>query len=64
MNRDAKNISRSLRPQIEMTKGYIRTATTLFFGDGYPFRQAIHELRKAGLKIKYHRSKGHYTVER
>lgn len=46
MNCHAKRINPSLRPQIEKIKGYIRENTGRGFdGDGYPFKQAVREMR-------------------
>lgn len=66
MNRDAKNISSSLRPQIEMTKGHIRNSGGKWFdADGYVGKTAIKELRAAGWEIKYNKDRGSYrTMER
>ena len=62
MNRDAKRIgARGLRPQIDIVKGYIRQAKTMFDGDGYVFTTAIQELRKEGWRITYHRRAAVYT---
>lgn len=55
MNRDAKNISSSHRPEITKIKGYIREAKGAFDGCGYPFKQALKELRQEGYKITYNR---------
>lgn len=64
MNRDSKNISSSLRPQIETIKSNIRNSKgTGFDGTGYPFKQALKELRAEGLNIKHVRSKCHYILE-
>ncbi|MEM7298663.1 MAG: hypothetical protein AAF391_10410 [Bacteroidota bacterium] len=56
MNRDAKNISSNHRPEIEKIKGYIRATTNSFDGVGYPFKQAIKELRNEGYTIKLNRT--------
>ena len=63
MNRDAKNISSSLRPQIDHVKGYIRNATRPFDGNGYVFTTALKELRKEGLNIKRNRAMCNYTKQ-
>lgn len=60
MNKDAKRINPSQRPQIEMYKGHIRSSKRGFDGDGYPFHKAIKELRKEGYKIIYNRAKALY----
>lgn len=57
MNRGAKRISNSLRPKIQILKGYIRESTRGFDGDGYVFKQAIRELKKEGIKIVYDKTK-------
>ncbi|WP_282679552.1 hypothetical protein [Shewanella xiamenensis] len=61
MNRDSKRISNSSRGQIDNIKGYIRDAKRPFDGDGYPFKQALRELRKEGMLIKYIPEKCHYV---
>ena len=61
MNRDAKRISNSLRPQIETIKGYIRDAVRPFDGDGYTFRQAVKELRAEGWRIERRPAMCHYV---
>lgn len=63
MNRNAKNISSSLRPQIEIVKGYIRSSERPFDGDGYVFQKAVSELRKSGWVIKFIRAKDHYLSQ-
>jgi hypothetical protein len=60
MNRDAKTISSSCRPEIERVKSYILDAVRPFDGDGYIFRTALSELRKEGVKIAYIKNKCHY----
>lgn len=60
MNKDAKRINPSLRPQIEKVKGYIRDSLRPFDGNGYIFKTAISELKKEGLQIKYIKEKCHY----
>lgn len=63
MNRDAKNISSSLRPLIEMSKGHIRTSGGRWFdADGYVGKTAIKELRKSGWSIEYNRDRGSYRI--
>lgn len=63
MNRDAKNISSSLRPQIEMTKGHIRTSGGKWFdADGYVGKTAIKELRAGGWNIEYNKDRGSYRI--
>ena len=61
MNRDAKNISSSLRPQIETIKGYIVDSVRPFDGDTYAFKTAIKELRAAGHLIERRRAMCHYV---
>ena len=60
MNRDAKTIKCSLRPDIEIVKGYIRDSIRPFDGSGYVFKSAIKELRDEGIKILYIKEKCHY----
>ena len=55
MNRDAKRINPSLRPQIDQLKHRIRHTDNMFDGNGYAFETAIRELRKEGIPIKYDR---------
>ncbi len=63
MNRDSKNISSSVRPQIEMTKGHIRTSAGRWFDcDGYVGKTAIKELRASGVKIEHDRIRGSYRL--
>jgi hypothetical protein len=63
MNRDAKNISCSARPQIEMTKAHIRSSRGAWFdSDGYVGRVAIKELRAGGWIIEYSRRRGSYRT--
>ncbi|RYY74533.1 MAG: hypothetical protein EOO52_13290 [Gammaproteobacteria bacterium] len=67
MNRDSKRISNSLRPSIENIKGHIRSNTGRGFdGDGYPFKQAVREMKvelgKQGKTIKYCNHKCSYFV--
>jgi hypothetical protein len=62
MNKDAKNIKVSLRPEIERVKGYIRDAKRPFDGDGYVFKTALKELRKEGLNITHIKEKCHYIT--
>lgn len=65
MNKDAKNISSTLRPEIERVKGYIRDTRRPFDGNGYVFRTALTELRREGFYIRYDRKQCHYTkIER
>jgi hypothetical protein len=67
MNRFAKTISTSLRPQIDIVKGYILSALdrgVYFDTDGYVGKTAIKELRQAGFKIKYCRKRGSYKVDK
>lgn len=53
MQRGAKNISSSWSREISIIKGNIRDAKAGFDGTGYPFKKALSELRKEGMKIKY-----------
>lgn len=63
MNRDAKNISRSLRPQIEMIKTSILTSAGRWFdADGYTGKTALRELRAAGLRILFDRARSSYRL--
>lgn len=65
MNKDAKNIRCTVRPEIERVKGYIRDASRPFDGSGYIFRTALRELRREGMIIRYDRNLSHYTkIER
>lgn len=67
MNRHAKRISNSLRPQIDNVKGYILEAIdrgSYFDADGYVGKTAIKELRQAGFKIKYYRERGSYKGDK
>ncbi|MBC5853255.1 hypothetical protein [Vibrio metschnikovii] len=61
MQRGAKTISNSHRREIENIKGNIRSSVRPFDGSGYPFKQAIKELRNEGVKITYVREKCHYV---
>lgn len=60
MNRDAKTISCSQRPDIERVKSYIINSIRPFDGSGYVFKTALSELRKQGLNIVYIKEKCHY----
>ena len=63
MNRHAKRISNSCRPEIERTKGYIRNSNGKWFdGSGYIFKVALREMRESGYVIKYNRKKCSYHV--
>jgi hypothetical protein len=63
MNRDAKNISSSVRPQIEMTKNNIRNSAGRWFdADGCVGKTAIKELRQYGIQIEYNRARGSYRL--
>lgn len=62
MPRGNKNISSNVRPEIERVKGYIRSSTRPFDGDGYIFQTAVKELRKEGYTIKRNRDKCNYQV--
>jgi hypothetical protein len=53
MNRFSKNISCSHRPEIDTLKNRFRFAKNPFDGCGYPFKQAIKELRNEGTPIIY-----------
>ena len=63
MNKDAKTISNSLRPQIEKVKSYIRDAKRPFDGDGYIFKQAVKELRNEGLNIIRQKEQCNYILQ-
>ena len=71
MNRDAKCISRSLRPDIERVKSCIRDNAfgrrCMFDGDGFVFKTALKEMRaellKSGIRIKYERKGAVYVFE-
>lgn len=60
MQRGSKNISSSLRPNIDRIKSYIMSSERPFDGDGYVFKTALKELRKLGLNFKYVSEKCHY----
>jgi len=60
MNRDSKTIKSNFRGQIGILKNRMRHATTPFDGDGYPFKQALKEIRNEGIKINYDRTKYRY----
>lgn len=67
MNRHSKRINPSLRPQIENIKANIRgNSGRGFDGDGYPFKQAVKEMKVELLKeqktIKYCNFKCSYFV--
>ena len=63
MNRDAKNISSSVRPLIETTKNNIRNSQGRWFDcDGYVGKTALKELRQHGIKIEYSRDRGSYRL--
>ena len=63
MNRDAKNISSSLRPQIEMAKRHIRNSAGRWFdADGYVGKKALKELREVGWEIEYNNARGSYRT--
>jgi hypothetical protein len=67
MNKDAKRISNSWRPQIDIVKGYILSALdrgVYFDADGYVGKTAIKELRQAGFKIKYYRERRSYKGDK
>lgn len=53
MNRHAKSIKSTLRPQIENIKGYILDSKRGFDGTGYAFKKAMSELRRDGHSINY-----------
>ena len=65
MNRDAKRISSSLRPDIDRVKGFILEAVNkgkTFDVDGYFGKTALSEVRKLGYNIKYFKNKCHYKA--
>ncbi len=61
MKAGSKRISPHSRTQIENIKSNIRCGNRPFDGDGYPFKQALRELRQEGMTIKYIRDKCHYV---
>lgn len=61
MQRGAKHINPSMRGKIETIKSHIRCSVRPFDGDGYPFKQAIKELREEGLTITYSKEHCHYV---
>ncbi|UTZ34954.1 hypothetical protein HB762_27205 (plasmid) [Vibrio campbellii] len=61
MQRGAKRISNSHRREIDNIKSNIRCSVRPFDGDGYPFKQALKELRDEGMNITYVRDKCHYV---
>tara|TARA_R110000824_G_scaffold154155_2_gene326096 strand:- start:302 stop:502 length:201 start_codon:yes stop_codon:yes gene_type:complete len=65
MNRNAKRISSSLRPNIDRVKGFILEAINKgksFDVDGYVGKTALSEVRKLGYNIKYFRDECHYKA--
>uniref|UniRef100_A0A6M3XXN9 Uncharacterized protein n=1 Tax=viral metagenome TaxID=1070528 RepID=A0A6M3XXN9_9ZZZZ len=63
MNRDAKRISISLRPEIELTKSNIRNTNGHgFCGTGYVFKKALSELRKSGAVIVFDKNVCSYFI--
>lgn len=60
MQRGAKRISNSIRPQIDNIKSEIRGAVRPFDGCGSAFKTALQELRAEGIAIKYVAEKCHY----
>lgn len=46
--------------QIEAVKCHIQMSNRPFDGYGYPFRQALKELRQRGMVIEYDRKRGMY----
>lgn len=61
MTKGAKTISRSWRREIDIIKNNILMTSKPFDGTGYPFKQAVSELRKEGLKIEYNREIASYV---
>ena len=67
MNRDAKKINSSSRPDIEKVKSYIRMDDGRGFdGDGYVFKTAVREMKKElepqGQTIKLNRTDWMYHI--
>ena len=62
MNRFSKRINSSLRREIDIAKGYIKSSTRGFDGCGYPFKKALSEVRKEGYVVKYVKEKCHYIL--
>ncbi len=60
MNRYSKTISNSSRPVIDNLKNKFRFTSNPFDGNGYPFKQAISELRKEGIPIVYDKNMCRY----
>ncbi len=60
MNKNAKTIGNSLRPQIEITKSYMRCSTRPIWGDGYVFKKALSEIRKEGIVMSLNKTTGDY----
>ena len=60
MNSDIKRIDPSFRAKIDTMKNRFRFIKNPFMGDGYPFKQAIKELRKEGVKIIYDKKQCRY----
>lgn len=60
MNKDSKRINSNFRGQIGVLKNRMRHATTPFDGTGYPFKQALKEVRNEGIDIIYNKVKCHY----
>lgn len=46
--------------KIATLKNHMRFTQNPFSGDGYPFKQAIKELRAEGVSIVYNANKCHY----
>ena len=64
MNKDAKRIDSSFKAEICRIKGYILNSSGRGFdGDGYPFNQAVRQLRKRGVNIVYDRKKCSYFIK-
>lgn len=63
MNRGAKSIKCTMRPQIENIKCNIRDSVRPFDGDGYAFKTALKELKADGMHFKYIAEKCHYIRE-
>jgi len=64
MNRDAKRISSNFKADISRIKSFIlATNGRGFYGDRYPLRKAVKELREAGYKIVYKRDTCSYYLQ-
>jgi hypothetical protein len=62
MNRFSKRINPSFRREIDRIKSYIKSSNRPFYGDSYPFKKALSEVRKEGYLVKYVKEKCHYIL--